>query len=290
MIKEQKWNKITVIIITVLLLISVGLNTLLIMKRTDTFPSKRILMKDAKSLHIKLTKTLSELHKYEGISKNIDKIIEKADAKLAEKEKQISKLLRDKNRTTEENMRLQTEIDSLQSEYLTTIDSLLVERQKNHAINSRLENMNEMVNDLRKQLGYSKELISENFRVEPQKSNKLALKQSTSLAKRASELKICYDIIQNKAARSGPYDVYIVITSPDGEVLKNNSMTDDELFTHPEYNKKAKYSQKESIQYQNQKVSFCHSFIPENELSPGLYVAELFTSDNKLGMVTFTLR
>jgi hypothetical protein len=174
----------------------------------------------------------------------------------------------------------------LQSEYLTTIDSLLVERQKNLAINSRLENMNEMVNDLRKQLGYSKELIAENFSVEPKKSNKA----TTSLAKRTGKLQICYDIIQNKAARSGAYEVYIVITSPDGVVLKNRSMTDDALFMHPEYNKMAKFSQKETINYQNQKLSFCHIFIPENTLSPGLYVAEIFTSDNKLGMVTFTLR
>ncbi len=151
-------------------------------------------------MHMKLTKALTELHKYEGISKNIDKIIEKADAKLAEKEKQINRLMRDKNRTSEDNLKLQAEIDSLHTKYLSTIDSIFVERQKNITINSRLEDMNETIHELKNQLGYSKQLITENFNVEPLKSNKLSLKQTTSFAKRTHEFRICYDVIQNKIA------------------------------------------------------------------------------------------
>lgn len=188
MATEEKINKILVYALTVFLLISVGLNTGLILKRTHTFPSKSTLMKESASLYNKLIKTQSELRKYEGISKSIDQIIAKANAKLAEKEQQISKLLRDEKNSSEVNMQLQAEIDSLQIQYLTSIDSLLVERQKNLAINSRLERMNEELYELRNQLGYSKQLTTDNFRVEPQNSNKPAGKQATSLAKKASEL------------------------------------------------------------------------------------------------------
>jgi len=287
MTAEKRYKKVKPV--SIILTISLLINVVLLVLMADLFPVKKALKTANKELTEQLKTVNNEISRYKGISVQIDNIIRDAELKIQKKEKEISRLLRGKKLQADENTRLIHEIDSLKELYLTSIDSLLVERERTQVLNHTLESMNETMDALRNQLGLARELITDNLVVEGKKVNNQGKKQSTALAKKTNQLSVCFDIIPNRVTSEGMKTIFIVVTSPDGTIIKDIELSED-VFWHPEYKKNAELSKTDIINYQKQKMSFCSSITPGQKLIPGLYVVEIFSKDNKLGMSTFSLR
>lgn len=287
MATEKRYRKVKPV--SIVLTISLLINVVLLVLMADLFPVKKALKTANKELTEQLKTATNEISRYKGISVQIDNVIRDAELKIQRKEKEISRLLRSKKLQADENTRLINEIDSLKELYLTSIDSLLVEREQTQILNNTLESMNETMDALRNQLGLARELITDNLEVRGKKVNNQGKKQSTALAKKTDQLAVCFDIIPNRVTSEGMKTIFIVVTSPDGTIIKDIELNED-VFWHPEYKKDAELSKTDIINYQKQKMSFCSSITPDQKLIPGLYVVEIFSKDNKLGMSTFSLR
>jgi len=287
MATEKRYRKVKPV--SIILTISLLINVVLLVLMADLFPVKKVLKTTNKELTEQLKTANNEISRYKGISVQIDNVIRDAELKIQRKEKEISRLLRGKKLQADENTRLINEIDSLKELYLTSIDSLLVERERSQVLNNTLESMNETMDALRDQLGLARELITDNLVVEGKKVNNQGRKQSTALAKKTDQLSVCFDIIPNRVTSEGMKTIFIVVTSPDGTIIKDIELIED-VFWHPEYKKNAELSKTDIINYQKQKMSFCSSITPGQKLIPGLYVVEIFSKDNKLGMSTFSMR
>lgn len=276
-------------IMAFILVISLGLNAVLILKRTEVFPAKKELIELNKKLDTKLNQAKNELNKYRGISDKIDQVVLDAQEKIAANERQIASLRRDKKKLLEENENLLSEVDSLRENYLDVIDSLLVEQNKNHVLNSRIDLLEEEVTRLNTRLGVAGMLAGDNLRVIPKKETLTGKIAQSALARKVSEIELCIDVLPNRITKAGIKDLYIIITAPNGTILSENE-AEPALFDHPEYDKQARYSLTQRFDYANQKVTVCTDFVPVQNLSSGLYVAEFFTKENKLGMTTFSLK
>jgi hypothetical protein len=287
MATEKRYRKVKPV--SIVLTISLLINVVLLVLMADLFPVKKALKTANKELTEQLKTATNEISRYKGISVQIDNVIRDAELKIQRKEKEISRLLRSKKLQADENTRLINEIDSLKELYLTSIDSLLIEREQTQILNNTLESMNETMDALRNQLGLARELITDNLEVKGKKVNNQGKKQSTALAKKTDQLAVCFDIIPNRVTSEGMKTIFIVVTSPDGTIIKDIELNED-VFWHPEYKKDAELSKTDIINYQKQKMSFCSSITPDQKLIPGLYVVEIFSKDNKLGMSTFSLR
>jgi len=287
MATEKRYRKVKPV--SIILTISLLINVVLLVLMADLFPVKKVLKTTNKELTEQLKTANNEISRYKGISVQIDNVIRDAELKIQRKEKEISRLLRGKKLQADENTRLINEIDSLKELYLTSIDSLLVERERSQVLNNTLESMNETMDALRDQLGLARELITDNLVVEGKKVNNQGRKQSTALAKKTDQLSVCFDIIPNRVTSEGMKTIFIVVTSPDGTIIKDIELIED-VFWHPEYKKNAELSKTDIINYQKQKMSFCSSITPGQKCIPGLYVVEIFSKDNKLGMSTFSMR
>jgi hypothetical protein len=287
--EEKKIKEILLRTLSIIVVISVALNIILFLKRTETFPGKKKVIAENVELNNKLRKATNEINQFKGISDKIDQVVQNAERQIREKEIEITRLQRGRRLQVKENERLSSEIDSLSELYLASIDSLLVERERTKVLNASLENMNDVIQGLRNQMGVARELISDNLKVEGIKVNNQGKKQSTALAKKTDQLSVCFDLLPNKVATAGKKELYIVITSPDGDIIKDTGLK-QEVFWHPEYKKEALLSKSEIIDYQNQKLGFCSTVRFDGTLKPGLYVVELFSKENKLGMSTFSLR
>lgn len=276
-------------VLSVVLVLSLSLNAILILKRTEVFPTKKELYTENKELDQKVTRYGNELRKYKGLSAELDRAVQNAEQKINAKERQILAASREKRLTEKENQQLLAQIDSLQNRNLYLIDSLLVVQEENEVINSKINELEETIAGLNEKIGIAEALIADNIDVTPRKTNIFGNRNPTAMAKKVDELEVCFDILENRLAQSGKHNIYVVVTTPDAKVIVDGG-GDAPTFEHPDHDKRAEYSKTESVQYENQTLNTCSSIQIPTNLKEGLYVVELFSEANKLGMTTFTLR
>ena len=286
--KSPEDNRI-VKILSFILVLSLAGNAIFYINRTKTFPGKKELLNQNISLENQLNKTRNELNSFKGVSINIDEIITDAEKKIADKEKQIEVLRRDKNFKDKKNQILIHELDSLSEKYLDVIDSLLVERNKSRIINLKLESLEDIIANLNTKLGKASIITGDNIKVTPTKTANNGTSKITAIARKTDKIEVCIDLLANGLAKRGLTDVFFVVTSPEAKVIKGSN-TNDLFFDHPDYKKQSECSSIESINYKNEKVNICTSIVIPETLKPGLYIVEAFTKDCKIGTTTFSLK
>jgi len=286
---QNKGESFMIKVLSFIIIVSVSLNIILIFKRTEVFPTKKELITSNEVLNKNLSKYRSEINKYKGITTKIDQVISDANIKIEAKEKELLAIKRSKKVKEKENEILTFQLDSLQEQYLSVIDSLLVEREQTRIVNNRIESLEDIIRDLNKKIGLASYLSGDNLKVSPIKKSFTGKYNPSVLAKNVVEINICMDVLENKLANKGLKNIYFVINSPNAEIILDKAEESPEFF-HPDYKIKARYSKAESIKYANQKVNVCAKIVPSSPLVAGLYVIEVFSDENKLGTTTFTLR
>ena len=109
------------------------------------------------------------------------------------------------------------------------------------------------------------------------------------MVKKTNEIELCIDILENRISKPGKQQIYIVITSPNAEVLVDQGAGKLEFY-NADYKTQARCSKIEEIDFQRKKIHLCSSITPERFSGSGLYIVEVFSDNHKLGMTSFTLR
>lgn len=282
---DNKWIKA----LSIILAVSLAFNLILYIKSAELFPAKKDLLERNVELSKQMSDYRNEINNYKGISKKIDDVVEDAKKKLDIKEQQIVALKGEKRVKEKQNQVLLVQLDSLQDQYLGVIDSLLVEREQQKVVNQKIEALQSVIVDLNARLGIAEMLVGDNLVATPLKKTKSEKRQPSAMVKRTSEIEVCIDILENRMSKPGKQQVYIVITSPNAEVLVDQGAGITDFF-HPEYKTPAHCSKIEEIDFQNKKIPLCSTIIPERISGTGLYLVEVFTDSHKLGMTSFTLK
>lgn len=285
-------------VISILLAFSIGLNLILLIRRSEKANYNRTLVAENQRTLRQINQYRFEIEKYKGISQKIDEVVGDANKNMEEKERRITRLMleketteRDQKETAEmERNMLVHQADSLRELYLNVIDSLLVERETKKVINTKIGQLEDIIYGLNSRLGNSELLSVDGLYVKPLRITSTGKRQPTAFAKRVNSVEIRFDIGINKLATPGLKNVYILITSPDGRVLTDSRYGKTFDFYNPESEKTAQCTIVQSFNYRNDKISISDRFEPEEELNPGLYVIELFTDMNKMATTTLTLR
>ncbi|MFA5227750.1 MAG: hypothetical protein WC396_09105 [Bacteroidales bacterium] len=101
---------------------------------------------------------------------------------------------------------------------------------------------------------------------------------------RIEKLKFCGSLIENSIAPKGPKNIYLRIKGPDGILLTN---PDQGVFNAA--GEQLIYSAVREIDYQGDEVEFCIYFSGVT-FSKGVYTAEVYTTDGKIGAADLLLR
>jgi len=85
---------------------------------------------------------------------------------------------------------------------------------------------------LEKTVDVASTFSASNIQVVPVNQKKSGKEKSTSTAKRVDKLLVSFDV-ENRIAKSGPADMYLIVTAPDGKVISEpgnilNTRTDGE--------------------------------------------------------------
>lgn len=153
------------------------------------------------------------------------------DAKKAE----IRKILNDKNATSAQLAKARTLISELndkisnleaevtrltgENQELTVANTTL--QQEKTDLESNITTMSGEKAELEKTVDVASTFSASNIQVTPVNEKKSGKEKSTTTAKKVDKIVVSFDV-ENRIARSGPADMYLIVTAPNGKVISEN--------------------------------------------------------------------
>jgi hypothetical protein len=184
---------------------------------------------------------------------------------------------------------------------VVTIDSLntlnVGLRKENQAVKetlnkerSRTQKLQKTNENLSSKVALASRLDVNNVRVFGVRVKRDMTGKETDRAKRTDKIRVCFNLDENKVAKAEKKDLYIRIVAPDG-VLLTPGFGDEYRF---EFNgTKGYFSDKQSVNYQNQSIEVCMDWTKpteDYEVLEGEYNIFMYAEDYEMAKTTFELR
>ncbi|MEP6582946.1 MAG: hypothetical protein ABJA90_01715 [Ginsengibacter sp.] len=196
-------------------------------------------------------------------------------AELAEARRLISQLKGNIETYTAEIESLKTANNQLtQEKRLVTIDRDV--QKKNYDSASSVIKEKENVIDV------GSTLHASDFNIVGIKEKKSGKEKETTTAKRVDKLRISFNIDENRITQSGPKDLYISITSPDGRPVVVDALGSGKFVTRDGIEKA--FTKKMQINYvQGQKEPVSVEWSQNSDFQTGNYKIEIYNNGFKIG-------
>lgn len=257
--------------------------------RVDTLVVERV------NVEKELSETKSELEKYRGISANLDSLLNEAQAKIEEQEKKIKGISAQSRNMKELNEKLKQQLADLQllrDEYLGRIDSLLMaNKQLQNEKQELTTNLESVSKNLETTVATASVLKAEYIKAVSYKRRDNGKYVETLLAKRTHKMEVCFDVMDNKIAKSGQRNVYLKITEPGGKPVGNRSTGSGTFKTAS--GEEVMYAATTTVDYKGSKLSkVCMSYEEQNDkmFAAGTYMIEIYIDNQLAGAASAVLR
>jgi hypothetical protein len=232
-----------------------------------------------------------------------DSLLKTKDKDIQDLKNKVQTILNNKNATAAElaeAKRLIAELKGNIETYTAQIDQLKVQNiqltQEKHAVTEQRDIANKNLDSATLEIKQKEDVIdvgstlhASNFNIVGIKEKNGGKEKVTTTAKRVDKLRISFDIDENMITKSGPKDIYVCITSPDGkpvavDALGSGSFTLRDGTQRP-------YTQKAQINYiQGQKQPISVEWSQNSEFKTGDYKIEIFNNGFKIGEGTRTFK
>ncbi len=107
--------------------------------------------------------------------------------------------------------------------------------------------------------------------------------------KKVEKVKVCFDIMENRIASSGPKDILLRIISPEGSTLAVESLGSG-VFTHAKTGEERQYSTKATIDYNNTQDRYCMFWEQNFPFAEGTYNTEIYHEGYVIGKGDFSFK
>ncbi len=225
-----------------------------------------------------------------------DSTISRRDREIAEKRNKIQQLLSKANATKEELAQAKGLIASLNGDiagYRTQIETLQGEKivltqEKNLVIQQRdkVQNNYDSVSNvvLQKEgvIDIASTLHASNFSILGINEKSSGKEKETTVAKRVDKLRITFDIDENRVAQSGPKNIFVCITGPNGKPLAAEALGSGKFNTREGEQKP--YTQKLDVNYtQGKRQTLSIDWQQNSDFEIGNYKIEVYNNGFKIG-------
>jgi hypothetical protein len=194
------------------------------------------------------------------------KLIQDLNGKIDGLEAEVARLTGENQQLTAANTQLTSEKQTLEQNLATTTS----EKQ-----------------ELQQTVDVGSTFSASNIQITPVKEKKNGKEKVTTTARRVDKLVISFDV-ENRIAKSGPADLYVMVTAPDGKVISDPSMGSGTLTTRTDGDKP--YTSKVSIQYDQNTRKNVQIPLQESDFQKGDYKIEIYHNGFKIGEGTRTLK
>ena len=253
------------------------------------------------SVQLLYNDALTRLDSLTGSNNNLHGQLTDRESDIAKLKSNISKILHDKNASVADLSRAKKMITELNDKIANL-----------EADNARLTGENQQLTSANTQLTTEKTTLEQNLQTTTAEKEELAStvdvastfsasniaitpineknngkeKVSTS-AKRVDKLVLSFDV-ENRIAKSGPAEMYVIVTAPDGKVISDASMGSGTLTTRNEGDKT--YTSKINVDYEQGTRKGVQIPIRQNNFQTGDYKIEVYHNGFKIGEGVKTLK
>ena len=214
---------------------------------------------------------------------------------------EIRRILNDKNATAADLKRakgmisdLNNQIASLEAE----VSRLTGENQELTANNTQLTTEKQVLEQNLTTSTTEKEALAQtvdvgstfsasNIQITPVNEKKSGKEKTTSTAKRVDKLVVSFDV-ENRIARSGPAEMYIMVTAPDGSAVSDPALGSATLTTRTDGDKP--YTAKVPVEYEQGTRKALSFPIRQADFQRGDYKIEIYHNGFKIGESVRTLK
>ena len=190
-----------------------------------------------------------------------DKELEEAKSLIATLNSKVTELFTDLSKAQEENKQL-----TVKNQDLTT---------QNSTLNT---NLNTTTKEKERLQDIGSTLHASTFSIQALRIKDDGTEKATKSAKRANTIRVAFQIDKNRITPSGPQDLYICITAPDGKAFGDGGT----ISTREDGNKA--FSNKVAVQYeQNAVLPVSYDVKNANKFIEGEYKIEVYHNGFKIG-------
>lgn len=256
---------------------------------------------DNADLEGNLTKMLAEYDSLEVSNDEMQDSINAQKQKISDLLTEVEQMKNQKKKDWGKIYKLKKETETLREimkGYIHTIDSLnTLNIELKHTINEKdnqitkvtkeNEQLENKYNESQETIKLGKVLQASNITAVAIKVKSSGKQTETTRASRATMIKSCFTILENKIADAGNKTIQMRIISPAGKELTNSAPVQFEQANGTT----GIASVQRQVNYQNQNVDLCVYFDLEEQVIPeGTYIVEIYSEGYLIGKTTFALK
>ncbi|MGK2864779.1 MAG: hypothetical protein ACSLE0_22805 [Chitinophagaceae bacterium] len=214
---------------------------------------------------------------------------------------EIRRILNDKNATAADLKRARGMIADLNNQIVSLeaeVSRLTGENQELTANNTQLSTEKQVLEQNLTTSTSEKEALAQtvdvgstfsasNIQITPVKEKKNGKEKTTSTAKRVDKLVVSFDV-ENRIARSGPTEMYIMVTAPDGKVISDATLGSSTLTTRTDGDKM--FTAKVPVDYEQGTRKALSFPLRQSDFQTGDYKIEVYHNGFKIGEGVRTLK
>ncbi len=244
---------------------------------------------------------LSRLDSITGNNNNLQGQVTDKNTEISKLKSEINSILKKKNATQAELAKakdlitqLNSKIENLEADnarltgenqQLTSTNTQLTEEKT--TLQQNLQTTTAEKDELASTVDVASTFSASNFQISPINEKKNGKEKTTTKAKRVDKLVVSFDV-ENRIAKSGPADMYVIVTAPDGKVISDPSMNSGTFTTRNEGDKT--FTSKVTVDYEQGTRKAMSVPVRQNDFQTGDYKIEVYHNGFKVGEGVKTLK
>jgi len=246
------------------------------------------------SVQLLYNDALSRLDSITGTNNNLQGQLVDRNSEISKMKSEINSILRKKNATAAELARAKQLINELNSK----IESLEADNARLTGDNQQLTSANTQLttekttleqnlqtttaekDELASTVDVASTFSASNFKITPINEKRNGKEKTTTTAKRVDKLVLTFDV-ENRVAKSGPADMYVIVTAPDGHVISDASMNSGSFTTRTEGDRQ--FTSMANVDYQQGTRKAVTIPIRQKDFQTGDYKIEVYQNGFKIG-------
>ncbi len=289
--RQLKSQQSTSIVIGVILLLSILGNVFLFVRNSSLSNEKEEVIKETQIISIEKIaveeaneELLADLQEMNEQIDETREILTSLRAEVISKDAVIRNL-RTQVAENEQLRKQAEELELLKTEHARLEDErnkMLGELQE---MSDKLEKLNNIYTELKSKTEESAYLRAYNICIHNLRDRWLGRPVEMEVARRVNRTMVSFEINGNIFVESGPLNVYLLMSDPEGNILNPST----ETFTIADSGSNSSYTEYASVQYDQQPVSLDFEILHMDKLDSGMYNVEVFINGKIVGSSGYSL-
>jgi uncharacterized phage infection (PIP) family protein YhgE len=250
-------------------------------------------MSSRDSVQLLYNDALTRLDSLTGNNNNLQGQVSERQSEISKLKNEINSILRKRNATAAELSRAKSLISTLNGKIANLeqeVARLTGENQQlasnntqltaeKQVLETNLQTTTAQKDELASTVDVASTFSASNIAIRPVNEKRNGKEKETTTAKRVDKLVVSFDV-ENRVARSGPADLFVIVTGPNGQVVSDASMGSGTLTTRTDGDRQFTY--KSTLNYEQGTRKSVQIPLRQNDFQTGNYKIEIYQNGFKI--------